>query len=81
LYSSALGQEKQAYENIALKRENARALLEYQMMQQYGMAEREAAQKAAELANQLTEAQIRNTDADTLYQQLQNAFAKKKNGL
>lgn len=77
LYSSALDQEGKAYQNIALKRENARALLEYQLMEQFGAAKEEAAQKAAELANKLTEAQIQNTDVDTLLQQLRVDYARK----
>lgn len=81
LYLTAQEQEAKAYQNIALKRENAMKLFEYNLMQNYGMQEREAALEAARLANQLTEAEIRGTDADTLYKQMQAAYAKKKNGL
>lgn len=77
LYSSALDQEGKAYQNIALKRENARALLEYQLMQQFGAAKEEAAVKSTELANKLTESQIQNTDVDTLLQQLRVDYARK----
>ncbi len=80
-YQSALDQEASAYQNIALKTQNAMALLEYRLKYDFGYSEEQAKQMSNYLANQLTEAQIRNMDVDTIYQELQNAFAKKKNGL